>query len=312
MLKYILKRLLMLLPVLLGISLLIFAIMSLTPGDPARLVLGSYATEDDLAEWREERGLNDPFFYRYFDYIFKAIRGEFGTSYVTNNNVLEELSYRIPTTLELTAGAMLLMIFIGVPVGIISAVKQYKAIDYISMILALILTSIPAFWLGLILMLKFSLQLDWLPATGSDTWKHFILPSITLSAALMASLLRMTRSNMLEVIRQDYIRTARSKGANERTIIFKHALRNALLPVITIIGLNFGTMMGGALITETVFGIAGVGTLLVTAVRMKDTPQVMICILFIACTIGLINLCIDIIYMFVDPRLKTQFLKGKR
>lgn len=186
------------------------------------------------------------------------------------------------------------------------------SIDYISMILALILTSIPAFWLGLILMLKFSLQLDWLPATGSDTWKHFILPSITLSAALMASLLRMTRSNMLEVIRQDYIRTARSKGANERTIIFKHALRNALLPVITIIGLNFGTMMGGALITETVFGIAGVGTLLVTAVRMKDTPQVMICILFIACTIGLINLCIDIIYMFVDPRLKTQFLKGKR
>ena len=261
MLKYILKRLLMLLPVLLGISLLIFAIMSLTPGDPARLVLGSYATEEDLVEWREERGLNDPFFQRYFDYIFNAVRGEFGTSYVTNNNVFEELAYRIPTTLGLTAGAMLLMILIGVPVGIISAVKQYKAIDYISMVLALILTSIPAFWLGLMLMLKFSLQLDWLPATGSDTWKHFILPSITLSAALMASLLRMTRSNMLEVIRQDYIRTARSKGANERTIIFKHALRNALLPVITIIGLNFGTMMGGALITETVFGIAGVGTL---------------------------------------------------
>jgi len=311
MLRFILKRLLMLLPVLIGISLLIFAIMSLTPGDPARLVLGSYATEEDLNAWREEHDLNDPFFVRYFDYIGDALHGDFGNSWATNNNVLEELSYRIPTTLKLTAGAMFLMIIIGVPVGIISAVKQYTPMDYITTILALILTSIPAFWLGLMLMLKFSLQLDWFPATGSDTFKHFVLPSVTLTAAIMANLLRMTRSNMLEVIRQDYIRTARAKGATENRVVFKHALRNALLPVITIIGLNFGNLMGGALITETVFSIAGVGTLLVTAVRMKDTPQVMICILFIAAAIGLINLIVDIIYMFVDPRLKTQFLKAR-
>ena len=202
------------------------------------------------------------------------------------------------------------MILIGVPIGIVSAVKQYTAIDYISMVCALILTSIPAFWLGLMLILQFSLRWDIFPATGTDTWRNFVLPSITLSAAAMASLLRMTRSNMLEVIRQDYIRTARAKGAGERRVVFKHALRNALLPVVTVIGLSFGSMMGGALITETVFGIAGVGTLLVLAVRMKDTPQVMVCVLFISIVIGLVNLLVDILYIYIDPRLKTQFIKG--
>ena len=310
MLKYIAKRLGMMIPVVIGISFLIFSIMSLTPGDPARLILGSYATEEDLNAWREEKGLNDPFFTQYINYVVNAVQGEFGRSYITNNLVIEELGGRIPTSLILTLCATFLMVLIGVPVGIVSAVKQYTPIDYISMIAALLLTSIPAFWLGLLLILQFSLRWDIFPATGSDTWLHFVLPSITLSAAVMASLLRMTRSNMLEVIRQDYIRTARAKGATERRVVFKHALRNALLPVITVIGLSFGNMMGGALITETVFGIAGVGTLLVTSVRMKDTPQVMICVLFIAVMIGIVNLLVDLLYIYIDPRLKTQFVKG--
>lgn len=310
MLKFIGKRLLTMIPVILGISFLIFFMMSFTPGDPAVLALGTSVSEEALDDWRDERDLNDPFFVRYFKFITNIFKGDLGKSYRTNRPVADEIADRIPQTLILATGATFLMVMIGIPIGILSAVKQYTIVDTVSMLGALLLTSMPAFWLGLILMLLFALQLNWLPATGTDTWVNFILPCITLSAAVMASLLRMTRSNMLEVIRQDYIRTARAKGATERRIIFKHALRNALMPVITIVGLNYAGMFGGALITETVFAIPGLGSLLVASVRMKDTPVVMVCVMLIAIIIGMMNLLVDVLYVFIDPRLKTQMVKG--
>lgn len=312
MLKYIGRRLLLMLPVVLGISFLLFAIMNLTPGDPARLILGEMATQEDVDQLREEMGLNENFFVRYGSYVKNALMGDMGKSYRTRVPVVEEIAARFPTTLTLALWAITIAILIGIPVGIVSAVKQYSLLDFASTISALILTSIPAFWLGLMLILIFSLKLDMFPATGVDTWQGFVMPSVTLAAGSMATLIRMTRSTMLEVIRQDYIRTAKAKGATPRIVIFKHALRNALLPVITVIGINFGILLGGAVIIESVFAIPGLGTLMVTSVRMKDTPMLMASVIFIAITGGLVNLAVDIIYTFIDPRVKSQYMKGLR
>lgn len=311
MLKYIIRRIMLMIPVILGVSFIVFFIMSFTPGDPARLILGESATFEDIANLREQMGLNDNFFLRYFRYVKNAVFNfDFGISYSTKQPVTIELFERFPSTLKLAFGSTLLMVLVGVPVGIVSAVKQYTLIDKISLISALLLTSMPAFWLGLMLILLFSLRLGWLPATGVDTIVHFVLPCVTLAAAMMASLIRMTRSNMLEVIRQDYIRTARAKGAKEMIVIYKHALRNALLPVITIIGLNFGGLLGGTMIIESVFAMPGLGTLTINAIRMKDTPTVMSSILFVAIFAGIINLIVDILYVYVDPRIKSQYSKS--
>ena len=309
MLKYIVRRILMMIPVILGISFLIFAIMNFTPGDPARLILGEAASNDDVQALREEMGLNDNFFVRYFNYIKKAIGGDFGISYRSKVPVYNELFARFPSTLKLAFFSTILMVVVGMPLGIVSAVKQYSTVDNVSLVSAFLLTSMPAFWLGLMLILIFSLKLDWLPATGVDTWKHFILPCVTLAAAMMASLIRMTRSNMLEVIRQDYIRTAKAKGAGDNRVIYKHALRNALLPVITIIGMNFASMLGGTMIIESVFAMPGLGTMTITAVRMKDTPLVIASVVFVAVAISIMNLLVDILYTFIDPRLRTQYAK---
>jgi peptide/nickel transport system permease protein len=299
----------MLIPVILGISLIIFSIMSLTPGDPARLILGENASIQEVEELREDMGLNDPFPLQYFNYVKNALRGDFGRSYRTGIPVYDDIFSRFPNTVKLAFLGISLSVIIGIPVGIISAVKQYTFIDTLSLFSALLLTSIPAFWLGLLLILLFALKIDILPATGVDTWKNFVMPSFTLAAGTMAILIRMTRSTMLEVIRQDYIRTAKAKGAGERRIIFKHCLRNALLPVVTVIGINFGFQLGGAMIIETVFAMPGLGSLMITSVRMKDTPMVMASVLFVAIAIGITNLAVDIIYGYIDPRVKTQYSK---
>ena len=204
---------------------------------------------------------------------------------------------------------MAISVLIGIPVGVVSAIKQYTFIDAASLFSALILTSMPAFWLGLLLIMLFSLKLGLLPATGVATMQHFIMPAVTLAAASMATIIRMTRSTMLEVIRQDYIRTAKAKGASPFRIVYKHALRNALLPVVTVIGLNFGTQLGGAIVIESVFAMPGIGTLMVAAVRTKDTPIVMASVLFVALLAGVINLIVDVLYVYIDPRLKSQFAK---
>lgn len=311
MFKYIVKRTLMMIPVILGISLIIFSIMELSPGDPVTLMLGDGASEQAIAELRDQMGLNDNFFVKYVRYVKNAAMGDFGISYRNKLPVINEIASRFPTTLNLTFWGVVLSVSIGIPVGVLSAVKQYTIIDSISLFSALILTAMPAFWLGLMLILFFSLKLNLLPATGIDTWKHFVMPAVTLAAASMATIIRMTRSTMLEVIRQDYIRTAKSKGASEFRIVYKHALRNALLPIVTVVGLNFGTQLGGAIVTESVFAMPGIGTLMVAAVRTKDTPIVMASVLFVALLAGIINLLVDVLYVYIDPRLKSEYVKSK-
>ncbi|MHC1759463.1 MAG: ABC transporter permease [Negativicutes bacterium] len=311
MFRYIMKRTLMMIPVILGISLIIFSIMELSPGDPVTLMLGDGASEQAIAELREQMGLNDHFFIKYIRYVKNAAMGDFGISYRNKVPVINEIASRFPTTLNLTFWGVALSVLIGIPVGVISAIKQYTIIDSLSLFSALILTAMPAFWLGLMLILFFSLKLNLLPATGIETWRHFIMPSITLAAASMATIIRMTRSTMLEVIRQDYIRTAKAKGASEFRIVYKHALRNALLPIVTVVGLNFGTQLGGAIVTESVFAMPGIGTLMVAAVRTKDTPIVMASVLFAALLAGIINLLVDVLYVYIDPRLKSEYVKSK-
>lgn len=310
MLQYVFKRILMMIPVLLGISFILFAVMSLTPGDPARIILGEYATEQDVETLREELGLNENFVVRYVDYVGDAVQGDFGQSYRTKLPVGEELMARFPTTLKLAFIAILIAIVIGIPIGIISAIKQYSLIDGASLVSALVLTSMPSFWMGLMLMLIFSTKLNLLPATGLAQWQCYIMPSVTLAAGTLATLIRMMRSTMLEVVTQDYIRTARAKGASEKRIIFKHALRNALLPVITVVGIDFGVLLGGAVIVESVFAVPGIGSWMIAAVKMKDIPVVMASVLFIAFVGGAINLLVDIIYIYIDPRIKSQYVKG--
>ena len=311
MLKYIGKRILIMIPILIGISLLVFFILTIMPGDVAVIQIGSSATEENVALWKEQHGLNDPFFVRYFKYIGGVLRGDFGSSWRTNLDVKMEFSQRISSTVILSVGALFLVCIIGLPIGILSAVKQYTMFDYSCILMTLLLTSIPAFWLGLVLMLFISLQLNLLPSTGADTFAHYILPWITLSATLTAQTIRIARSTMLEVIRQEYIKTAKAKGARPYQVIIKHALRNALLPLITVIGLQFGVTIGGTIVTESVFAIPGVGTYLLQAVKQHDVPAVMISVLFIAAVIGVTNLVVDILYMFVDPRLRTQLMKGR-
>jgi len=294
-------------PVLLGISFVIFTIMSLTPGDPALAILGKDATPEALELLREDMGLNEHFLLRYAKYMTNAFRGDFGISYSTRTPVFDEVFSRYPNTLKLSFFSIIFMVVLGIPIGIVSAVKKYSLIDSISMIGALLLTSIPGFWLGLMLILQLSLKYRLLPAIGIDSWKNYIMPCITLGAADLAILVRITRSNMLEIVRQDYIRTARAKGAGKMRVIFKHTLRNAMLPIVTTIGLCFGSLLSGAIIVESVFGMPGVGTMIINAIRAKDTPLVMASVLFFTIIIGLINLIVDIIYAIIDPRVRSSY-----
>ncbi len=293
-------------PVILGISFIIFSVLALTPGDPAQIILGDGATQEAIEELREEMGLNDFFVLRYLRYIAGALRGDFGQSYRTRLPVIDELMMRLPNTMTLALFGVGFAALIGVPIGIISAVKQYTLIDNVTRTFAMIMTAIPAFWLGLMLMLLFALRLGWLPAIGVDSWRSFVLPSVTLAIGNMAVMIRMTRSTMLEVIREDYVRTALAKGASHRRVILRHALMNALLPIITTIGINFGLQMGGAMICETVFSIPGLGTLIITSVRQKDVPMVMASVIFVALTISVVTLAMDLIYSYLDPRIKMQ------
>ena len=312
MLKYIGKRLLLMIPVILGISFILFSIMDLTPGDPARVILGDYASQQEIDNLREEMGLNDNFFVHYGRYVGDAVTGDLGNSYRSNTPVVDEIAARFPSTFKIALMAMFIAVLIGIPVGIISAVKQYSIADITSTILALLFTSIPAFWLGLLLILLLSVKLRLLPAVGSDSWKHMIMPSVSLAAAQMATIIRMTRSTMLEVIRQDYIRTAKAKGAPPKRIIFHHAIKNALLPVITTVGLSISNLLGGALIIENVFGISGLGTLMVNSVKSKDTPMLIGSVMFAAIAAGIVNLIVDVLYTYVDPRIKAQFVRKKK
>lgn len=307
MYKYIIKRLLMLILVFIGISFIVFSIVSFTPGNPGRLILGVNASEESVEQLNEELGFYNPFIIKYKDFLLNAVKGDFGTSYRTGESVFQMILGRFPTTLKLAIIGILIAASFGIPIGIVSAVKQYSIIDGASMITALLLASIPGFWLGLILILVFCLKLNIFPVTGTETWMNFVLPSITIAAPSLAIIIRVTRSNMLEVIRQDYVRTAKSKGAKEARIIWKHCLRNTLIPVITIIGMDFGYLLGGTIIVEILFGMSGVGELMVKAIRMKDLPVIMASVTLLAAIFCILNLIVDIMYTYIDPRIKAIY-----
>lgn len=308
MIKYILRRLLMLIPVLLGVTFIVFTLMYITPGDPARLVLGESAPEEAVEQLREEMGLNKPFLIQYFNYMKKLIfNQDLGNSYVTRQPVMKEIIAAFPSTIKLAASSVLFAIILGIPIGIISAVKKYSFFDNVTMAFALIGISMPVFWLGLLLILFFSVQLKVLPSSGYASFKHMILPAVSLGAQSVAIIARMTRSSMLEVSGQDYIRTARAKGQKERVVVLKHAFRNALIPISTSIGLQFGGLLGGAVLTETIFSIPGIGRLMVDSIKMRDFPMVQGSVLVISITFCIVNLMVDLYYAYIDPRVKTQY-----
>lgn len=305
--KYILRRLLLLIPVMIGVTFIVFTMMYFTPGNPARIMLGESAPAHEVAKLEEELGLNDPFIVQFGRYVSNAVRGDIGRSYQTKRPVMDEILSRFPATLKLTALGVLVAVVLGIPTGIISATRQYTLFDNIAMVLALLGVSMPNFWQGLMLVLLFSVQLKWFPSSGFTSWKHMILPAITLGTSSAAIITRMTRSSMLEVIRQDYIRTARAKGQVESKVINQHALKNALIPIITVIGLQFGYLLGGAVLTESIFSVPGVGRLMVDSIKSRDFPIVQGGVLFIAITFSFVNLLVDILYAFVDPRIKSQY-----
>ena len=308
MYKYVIKRLLFTIPVLFGAIFLVFTIMNMTPGDPATLILGITAKQADIDALNHQLGVDQPFFVQFFNYIKDMVtQFDFGTSYRTGKPVFDEILSRFPTPFWLALLSMIISSIVGIVLGIISAVKQYSVLDNTFTTLAMLLSAIPGFWLGLMLMLLFALQLRILPSSGIDTWAGYVLPVITLSLGGAASQMRLTRSTMLETIRSDYIRTARSKGAPENVVIWKHALKNALLPVITSMGMNFGAGLGGAVIIETVFGMPGLGMLIVNSIRQKDTPTVMAATLFLAFLFCLVMLVVDILYAYIDPRIKAKY-----
>lgn len=307
MIKYVLKRTLMLIPVIIGVSFMVFFIMSLTPGDPAKIILGYNATPEAIEALREDLGLNDPVVVQYGRYMMGLLKGDLGESYSSGRPVFSEIASRFPYTLQLTFWGMVIAIALSIPIGIISATKQYSFIDSASMIVALLGVSIPNFWMGLMLIIFFALNLRILPSGGASTAASIILPAITLGTGCAANITRTTRSSMLEVIRQDYIRTAKAKGVPHKKVIRKHALKNALIPVVTVIGLQFGALLGGAVLTETVFSWPGVGTYMVNSIKSKDTNAVLGCVIIFSICFSLVNLLVDILYGYIDPRIKSKY-----
>lgn len=308
--KYILKRLIQLVLLLFVVSFIIFFAIHLAPGDPAKMIAGDTATKADVARIRNSLGLNEPVVVQYWHYIVNVFHGNLGISYQNGASVTQEIITRLPTTAKLAVSAMLLALIVGIPLGIIAALKKNTWIDFTSTSLSLVGVSIPNFWLGTMLILFFGVYLQVLPISGvDDHWwtlaglKQMILPTITLSASSAAIIARTTRSSMLEIIQQDFVRTAKAKGLSTREVIVTHEFRNALIPVITIAGINFGALLGGAIVTEQVFAINGVGRLLINAITSRDFPVVEGTVLVIATIFALVNLLVDIIYAKVDPRI---------
>lgn len=306
MARYILKRIFMLIPVLIGVSLVSFSLLHMVPGDPAVLLAGEDANPDFIKALRKEYGLDKPLYVQYFHFISHVVRGDFGISIRNREPVIKLLKERFLFTIQLSFLSILIAGSIGLIAGVISSTKQYSLFDNLSMVGALFGISMPIFWFGLLLMLFFSVQLRWFPAGGKGTIMHLVLPAIALGAASSAVIARMTRASMLEVIRQDYIRTARANGLREFIVIYKHALKNAMIPVITVFGLEFGYMLGGAVLTETVFSLPGVGRLMVEGIFQRDYPVVQGSMLLVATTFVLVNLLTDIAYAFFDPKIRYE------
>lgn len=314
--RYLLRRLLHLGPVLLGVSLIVFLVLHLTPGDPAEVMLGSQATQEDLTRLRAQLGLDQPLYIQYLHWIGHVLRGDLGRSLWMKRPVLTEVLDRFKATLLLTASALLLSTVGGITLGIGAATRANSLLDRLSTVASLFGASMPVFWLGIVLMVIFSLWLGWLPASGMfapyggggprDLLVHLLLPAVTLAAASVTIIARLTRSAMLDVLGQDYVRTARAKGATEWAVIVRHALKNALIPIVTVVGVQAGYLLGGAVLTETVFAWPGVGTLVVQGILARDVPLVQGCVLVIAFTFVLVNLAVDVLYAYLDPRIRYE------
>ncbi len=304
MLQYVVKRLLSTIPVLLGISLLLFFMLRMLPGDPAQVLAGQMASPEDIELIRHQLGLDRPIIVQYGLFLSRLVRFDLGRSARTQNPVINEVWARLPNTVLLAVAAITLACLFGIPAGIISATRPYTWIDYLFTSMALFGISMPVFWLGLMLVVIFSVVLQWLPAGGTGSWKHIILPSFTLAAFVVAFITRMTRASMMEALSQDYTTTARSKGLKEQVVIVKHALKNALIPIITVVGLQFGLLLGGAVLTETVFAWPGIGRLIVDSILARDYPVIQGTILIFGLLYILVNLFVDMIYAFIDPRIR--------
>lgn len=300
---YVIRRLLLAIPVLIGVSILVFAIIRFIPGDPARAIAGVHASEQYIEQVRSELLLDEPLHVQYFVYLGNLLRGDMGRSTSSRRPVTVELMERFPNTLLLAVTAMCIATVVGMSAGIVSATRRYSLFDNASMLVALGGVAAPVFWLGIMFQLLFAVNLGWLPSGGMGTWKHLVLPAVTLGLATAALLARITRSSMLEVFRQDYITTARAKGLAERIVVYKHALKNALIPVVTVMGLQFGTLLGGAVLTETVFSWPGIGRLMVDSILERNYPVVQGAVLLLAVFFVLINLVVDVVYAFLDPRI---------
>ncbi|WP_302324907.1 ABC transporter permease [Enterocloster bolteae] len=307
MLKFTMKRLVYLVLVLVGVSFLVFLLLYMTPGDPVRMMLGESATPEAQAELRLELGLDDPFLVQYGRYIKNiVVHQDLGTSYSTRRPVLDEIMTVFPNTVKLATAAIIIAVILGTFLGIVSVVKQNSLLDNAVMVLALIGTSAPIFWIGILMIILFSVNLGWLPPSGFGSFKQLIMPALALGMQSTAVVARMTRSSMLEVIRQDFVKTARAKGQKESVVIMKHVFRNALIPVITVVGLQFGTLLGGAMLTEVVFSIPGVGRLMIEAIKQRDFPIVQGSVLFVAACFSLVNLAVDLLYAVVDPKVSKE------
>ncbi len=311
MAKYILKRLLFLIPILLGVSAIIFTLKTFTPGDPARMILGNSATEEQVEDLREELGLNDHPVVQYVRYIKNIVtKLDFGDNYKTKEPVLKEILPRLWVSTKITIFAVFLGAIVGVLLGIVSALKKYTWADSLVLVISMVFQSVPEFVVGLLLIMLFAVQLHWLPANGLDSWKGYILPMLCIALSSIANYTRITRSSMLEVMSEDYIRTARAKGQTEGNITKKHALRNALIPVVQSVGTHIGNAIGGGMVLETVFGVPGVGKYIVDGISSRNYPCVLGGALIIAIFLALINLLVDISFVLIDPRLKTTIISG--
>ncbi len=303
---YIIRRILATIPVLLGVSLLVFLMLHAIPGDPVRLIVGEFAPQETVDAITRQLGLDRPLHVQFFNFLSNAVRGDLGRSLITNRDITQEIVNRFPLTFKIAVLAVLLQIIIGLGLGIMAALNHRKILDNVAMIGALLGVSMPSFWLALLLMLVFGVGLKWLPISGYFGFKSLILPAVTLGLLTGARIARMTRSSVLEVLNQDFVRTARAKGLKERIVIYKHVLKNALIPIVTLVGMSFGSLLGGAIITETVFALPGIAQLAINGINRRDFPMVQGVVLVIAVSFTLCNLLVDVVYSVLDPRIRYE------
>lgn len=306
MLTYVVRRIVLTIPVLLGVATLVFALIHLVPGDPAQAMLGEAASAADVADLRAKLGLDRPLAVQYRDYLAGLVRGDLGRSFRYNTPVRREIGQRLARTAELACAAMVVAIVIAIPLGVLGAFFRGGPIDHAAMTLSLVGIAMPNFWLGPLLAIVFAVELGWLPVSGTGSWQHLVLPSVTLGMALAAILTRMTRASLLDELRELYVLAARARGLSQMRAVLAHALRNSLIPVVTIVGLQFGAVLTGTIITETIFSWPGVGRLLIQAISFRDYPLVQGCILFISVTYVAMNLVVDLVYGWLDPRIRYQ------